>query len=490
MNNFEKTLNQVIDDNNISTSWSKNVIDQSLSLKNRFNQNRKDLKNEHFVTIDGEDAKDFDDAVYCEKSKSTFKLKVAIADVSELIAENSYLDKEALNRGTSIYFPSKVIPMFPEKISNDLCSLKPNEARNVLVCEMIFDLKGEMLSYVFFEGVIESKKRMTYNEVEKILLEEHNFQDENIFNSLNSLRSLVKKLLAKRSKRNALEIENVEPVLKFNQDGDFEKIYEPKRFFSHKMIEESMIAANICASQYVEKYYGFSIYRVHENPEHLKLESLKNFFSLKGFSSKKFHDPLELITSLIGHSRNSELKKVMQVLILQSMKRAEYSTKKIGHFGLQLESYSHFTSPIRRYPDLILHRMIKKILRGNIFDINQEELESDLNDLSSLERKAESASRQFIQQLVCYQLREFIGDDFDTHVAGIADFGLFCEIENFYISGLIHVSDLKKDRYIFDKQANLLKGKRTGRTFRIGQKIRVKLVNVFPEERKIVLIPQ
>ncbi len=227
------------------------------------------------------------------------------------------------------------------------------------------------------------------------------------------------------------------------------------------MIEESMISANICAADFMKKNYGYGVYRVHEEPEFLKIESLKNFFSLKGLSYSKELNSLNLINAFINHANKNQESKIFNILILQSLKRAKYSTQEIGHFGLQLEKYSHFTSPIRRYPDLITHRLIKNMINSSKKTFSKELLEENLENLSDLERRA-----------------------------GITEFGLFCEIENYFISGLIHVSDLSRDRYIYDNQANILKGKRTGKTYRIGQKINAQLVSIVPEDRKITLVPK
>ena len=255
------------------------------------------------------------------------------------------------------------------------------------------------------------------------------------------------------------------------------------------MIEESMIAANVCAAKFMKQNFGYGIYRVHEEPEFLKLESLKKFFQLKGHSASSSSNALDLLNSFSKHASKNSENKLLNILILQSLKRAQYSTKEIGHFGLQLERYSHFTSPIRRYPDLLAHRLIKSVIKNSNKNYSQEIFEKNLNELSSLEKRAEVASRQVTQQMICYHLRKFLGEEFNTVVVGVAEFGLFCEIQDKYISGLIHVSDLKRDRYIFDSQANILKGKRTGKTYRIGQKIRAQLVNVIPEDRKITLLP-
>ena len=484
MNYLENTISQIIKEQNIPFEWNS-LVDQELENINlKENLNRKDLTNEPFVTIDGEDAKDFDDAVFCHLNKSLYTLKVAIADVASVVSYNSELDKEAFKRGTSIYFPNTVIPMLPEMISNNICSLVPNKKRNVLVCEMIFNLEAQIQSYKFYEAEISSFKRFTYHEIQ-----DYKIDNSEICQSIESLKELTNKLLENKLKRNALEIESTEPIISIDKDGGILDISSTTRLFAHQMIEESMIAANICAAKFIKKHYGYGIYRVHEEPESVKIEGLKKFFSLKGHSAKKNSTTLDLINSLINHANKNENNKLFNIMILQSLKRAQYSTKEIGHFGLQLEKYSHFTSPIRRYPDLIVHRMIKNIINNSGRTFVQEDLDDELGELSSLEKRAEISARQVNQQLICHHLKKFIGDEFNTFVVGIAEFGLFCEIDKYFISGLVHVSDLKRDRYIFDNQANILKGRKTGKTYRIGQKIRVQLANVIPEERKIILVP-
>ena len=491
MNKLIDAIDQVIEENSLPHEWSKEISAELKQLKHKEeSKKRVDLRSHPFVTIDGKDAKDFDDAVFCEEESNGFMLQVAIADVADIVKQGTELDFEALKRGTSIYFPKKVIPMLPEEISNNLCSLVPKEDRNVLVCKIIFNKEGVMNSYEFNEAIINSNKRFTYNEVEFLLQDKEINISSKILQSIIALKKLTKKLLKERLKRNALEIDSSEPVLKFNNKDGISEISVPKRLFAHQMIEEAMISANICAAKFIKKHLGFGVYRVHEEPESLKIENLKKFFSLKGLSSKSFLDTLELINGFIGHINKNEENKMLNILILQSLKRAQYSTKEVGHFGLQLKEYSHFTSPIRRYPDLISHRLIKNILNKEVQSQSIEHLEETLSELSSLEKRAENSSRQVTQQLICHHLTKFIGDEFSSLVVGVTEFGLFCEIEKHYISGLVHVSDLSRDRYIFDKEANILKGKKTGKTFRIGQKITVQLVNVIPEERKIVLVPK
>tara|TARA_Y200000002_G_scaffold86885_1_gene69244 strand:+ start:294 stop:1769 length:1476 start_codon:yes stop_codon:yes gene_type:complete len=491
MNKLVNAIDQVVEENNLPHEWSKEIVAELKELEHKKEpKNRVDLRSHPFVTIDGKDAKDFDDAVFCKEELNGFMLQVAIADVADIVKQGTELDFEALKRGTSIYFPKKVIPMLPEEISNNLCSLVPREDRNVLVCKIIFNKEGVINSYEFDEAIINSNKRFTYNEVEYLSQDNQVNISSNILDSINALKNLTKKLLKERLKRNALEIDSAEPVLKFDNKDNINEILVPKRLFAHQMIEEAMISANICAAKFIRKHLGFGIYRIHEEPENLKIENLKKFFSLKGLSSKSFSDALELINGFISHVNKNEENKMLNILILQSLKRAQYSTKEVGHFGLQLKEYSHFTSPIRRYPDLISHRLIKNILNKEVQSQSIENFEETLDELSSLEKRAENSSRQVTQQLICHHLTKFIGDEFSSLVVGVTEFGLFCEIEKHYISGLVHVSDLSRDRYIFDKEANILKGKKTGKTFRIGQKITVQLVNVIPEERKIVLVPK
>ena len=490
MNNLKSTISQVIEENLISTEWSDAVNTEVKNLNLNTNDHpRKDLTKVPFVTIDGADAKDFDDAVFCNLNDSGFLLNVAIADVAELVNEDSYLDQEAKKRGTSIYFPSKVIPMLPEKISNNLCSLVPDEIRNVLVSEINFSLDGSIKSYKFFQAKIMSHKRMTYAEVEEYIKNNNSNVSKKIKTSLDALNLLTKNLLVKRSQRKALEIEGNEPILSIDENGKVSSIDLPRRLYAHQMIEESMLAANVCAANFMHKHYKFGVYRVHEKPEELKLESLKSFFSLKGFSSQNKDTPLTLINKCLQFSSKNKLNKVLQTVVLQSLKRAEYSTKEIGHFGLQLDRYSHFTSPIRRYPDLMAHRLIKNIINKGNLDINKDKIEEICGEMSELERNAEKSSRQVVQQMICHHLKKYIGHEFSSTVTGITDFGLFAEIDNFYVSGLIHVADLPGDRYFYDKDANLLKGKRTGRVYRLGQDIKIKIMNVLPSERKITLIP-
>ncbi|MDB4120453.1 RNB domain-containing ribonuclease [Gammaproteobacteria bacterium] len=320
MNHIETAISQVIEENYLPYEWSEQIEKELDKVSLDENLPRKDLTNMPFITIDGADAKDFDDAIFCEQKKSSIELHVAIADVAEIVRPGTAINKEAIERGTSIYFPSKVIPMLPEKISNGLCSLVPNEIRNVLVCKIAFAADGEKESYEFFEARIKSHRRMTYIEVENHLKNSNNELPDAVKASIQCLHTLTKKLLVKRSHRSALEIEGQEPLLKINRDGAVEEITLPSRLYAHQMIEEAMLAANVSAASFMKKHYKFGVYRNHEEPDNVKLESLKTFFLLKGFSKSFKKSPLELVNQCLGHAKEHKLDKVLQTVVLQSLK--------------------------------------------------------------------------------------------------------------------------------------------------------------------------
>ena len=487
---YKEAIQDAISTHELPSEWSSALLSEAehVAQKKKTAKYRKDLRKLPFVTIDGEDAKDFDDAIYCVKNTSGYRLYVAIADVSFYVEANSKLDKEAKKRGTSIYFPETVIPMLPENLSNGICSLRPNEDRCSMICEMSIDLDGTRKKYKFYSGLINSKARLTYNQVEKHFKKSSTIKQSIVRESIKHLFDLTNLRLKLRNQRKALEINPTEAILDLNKNKEVNNIVVKRNLFAHKLVEESMLLANESAAEFMHDRLDLGVYRIHEEPEELKIDALKNFFAAKGLTSKPKKNPLEVITQCLEFSKDHQLKKSLQTLVLQSLKRAEYSTEDIGHFGLQLEQYAHFTSPIRRYPDLMVHRLIKDKLQKNINKPNQEQIELDCCELSDLERQAEKASRTVVQQIICHHLKQFIGDDFNAMITGVTDFGIFAEIDSFYVSGLIHVSDLPGDRYIFDKISGVLKGKRTGRSFRQGQSIRVKINNVLPYERKINLL--
>ena len=485
MNFLEYSIDQILEENQIPHTWSRSVKNEVTGLQLEKNLDRKDLSESDFVTIDGKDAKDFDDAVLCKKLKTGYKLLVAIADVSSLVRPGSAIDKAAKERGTSIYFPNTVIPMLPEEISNDLCSLVPNKIRNVVVSDITFDDDGEIKNYDFYEAKIESKYRLTYKQVEEAILKKKEVASKNVNESINALKELTITLLDKRARRNALEIESSEPMLKINNMGEVESINLSKRMFAHQMIEEAMIAANICAIMFVKSSLKISINRFHDRPDTDKLLALFEKFQSLGL--KKSDDPIILLQRCIELAKRSENATSLQSLILQGLPRAIYSSKKSGHFGLQLEEYSHFTSPIRRYPDLIIHRLIKSVLKKEKINFDEEAFEEECVNLSNLEKRAEKSSRQVSQQLICFFLKDKVGNVLPARVVGVTHFGVFCELEGFFVSGLMHVSDLKDDHYVYSERNNILKGKRSGKTFKIGDQFNVRIDAVIPEERKIIL---
>jgi len=485
VNFLEYSIDQILEENQIPHTWSKSVKNEVTGLQLEKNIDRKDLSEADFVTIDGKDAKDFDDAVLCKKLKTGYKLSVAIADVSSLVRPGSEIDKAAKERGTSIYFPNTVIPMLPEEISNDLCSLVPNKIRNVVVSDITFDTDGEIKDYDFYEAKIESKYRLTYAEVEEAILRKKKIGSASVNDSIYALKELTMILLDKRAKRNALEIESSEPILKINNLGEVEAINLSRRMFAHQMIEEAMIAANICAIMFVKSSLEISINRFHDKPDTDKL--LELFEKFQSFGLRKSDDPIILLQRCIEIAKRSENATSLQSLILQGLPRAIYSSKKSGHFGLQLEEYSHFTSPIRRYPDLIIHRLIKSILKKEKVHFDEEAFEEECGNLSDLEKRAEKSSRQVTQQLICFFLKDKVGNTMPARVVGVTHFGVFCELEGFFVSGLMHVSDLKDDHYVYSERNNILKGRRSGKTFKIGDQFNVRIDAVIPEERKIIL---
>ena len=468
MSNLDICINQVIQENDIPYKWNEAINQELDSIRCDFKKSREDLTKIPFVTIDGKDAKDFDDAVYCSKEDYGFNLKVAIADVAEIVEQDTEIDKEAFKRGTSIYFPQKVIPMLPEKISNNICSLIPNEKRNVLVCNIQFDDEGIIQSYNFSESIICSHKRLTYDEVD-------NFKDDAaVCTSLESLKLLTKKRLKKRFDRSALDIETNEPILILNEDGELSDLLTYKRLYAHQMIEESMISANICAARFMKEHYGFGVYRVHEEPDYLKVDALKKFFSMKGLPSNKPVKKLELINSFIRYANKNEDSKLFNVLILQSLKRAYYSTKEIGHFGLQLEKYSHFTSPIRRYPDVIVHRLLQDILDKNYGKMDKN-LQKKAAHCSEQENNAVKAERDSIKFMQIKFMMNKIGESFRGIISGVSDWGIYVEIEENKCEGMVYVKDIKDDKYYYSSEEASLIGKKNKKKYQLGDSITVEV---------------
>ena len=455
-------------------------------------RDRQDLRELPLVTIDGEDARDFDDAVYCEPVKGGWRLLVAIADVAHYVETGGALDVEARARGTSVYFPNRVIPMLPEALSNGLCSLNPQVDRLCMVCEMRVSSTGKITRAHFFEAVMCSAARLTYTEVAAFLTNPEALNTEKaraLAMPLQHLHAVFKVLLQARIERHALEFDSPELKARFDQQGKIAAFVEASRNDAHRLIEECMIAANVQAAKFLKKHKIPTLYRVHGSPEEDRLEKLREF--LRGFAiSLPQSGPIKPadLSLVLRQTHSSDEARLIETVVVRSLPQAVYQPENIGHFGLALAEYAHFTSPIRRYPDLLVHRGIRHVLHGGTASDWPEVLaQMDMlgQECSRLERRADDATRDAMSWLKCEFMQDRIGDEFDTIVTGIVDFGLFAQVKGMQIDGLIHVSSLGTDYFNRDKSGYRLVGERSGRVFRLGDSLRVRLVNVVIDERKI-----
>ncbi|SEM84954.1 ribonuclease R [Nitrosomonas marina] len=451
---------------------------------------RRDLRHLPLVTIDGETARDFDDAVYCERDDHGFTLYVAIADVSQYVHPDDAFDREALTRGNSVYFPQRVIPMLPEVLSNGLCSLNPKKNRLCMVCEIRFDAHGEQQHYVFYPALMKSHARLTYTRVAAMLTHPKSKeakQHAKLLPDLKNLHALFKVLLKARKKRGAIDFETTETQMLFNAQGKIDKIEPIQRNDAHRLIEECMLAANVCAADFLQQHGHPVLYRIHERPAADKLEALRDFLKefgvqLGGKNKPKASDYAKTLSKI----KNRPDIHLLQTVMLRSLPQAQYSPDNCGHFGLAYDAYTHFTSPIRRYPDLLTHRAIKAVLRGEQYTPGDwQELGSYC---SQTERRADEATRDVETWLKCFFMQDRIGECFDGIISSVTGFGLFVALEEMYVEGLIHISELPSDYFHFDPARHCLLGERTGRQFRIGDRLSVKLVRVNLETSKIDFI--
>ncbi|MFQ0973133.1 ribonuclease R [Gilliamella sp. CG35] len=458
---------------------------------------RKDLRDLPLVTIDGEDARDFDDAVYCQKNRGGgYRLWVAIADVSYYVRPDKALDKEACLRGTSVYFPSRVVPMLPEALSNGLCSLNPQVDRLCLVCEMTISNKGRLTGYQFYDAVMNSHARLTYTKVAKILDGDEELRQHyhDLVPHLENLYGLYKVLDKSRIARGAIGFESEEPKFIFNADKRIESIELAQRNDAHKIIEECMILANVAAAKLVIVADVPALFRVHDRPDEERMNNLRSILqelglSLGGGVNPKSKDIAELMLAIEDRIDSD----MLQTVILRSMKQAIYDPENRGHFGLALEEYGHFTSPIRRYPDLLLHRTIKWILAneqhktsktgGHRYTINEMLYFGEHCSLT--ERRADEAVRDVVDWLKCDYMQDHVGEVFNGTISSVVNFGFFVRLDDLFTDGLVHVSSLENDYYIYDASRNRLIGENTHYSYRLGDKVSVKVENVNPEERKI-----
>jgi len=448
---------------------------------------RVDLRSLLLITIDGETARDFDDAVYCEPQGSGWRLVVAIADVSFYVRPGDALDKEAYDRGNSVYFPRRVIPMLPEALSNGLCSINPDVERLCMVCDMQIDGKGEIQRYKFYPSVMRSKARMTYTKVHEMLADPTcKLAQEQawLMPHLQNLQALYNVLAKAREKRGAIEFETMETLMVFNEHGKIERIEPVVRNEAHRLIEECMLAANVCASDFLKAHQHPVLYRIHAGPSAEKLTKLRDFMKEFGFTLEGGDTPhAKDYSKLLNRIKGRPDEQLLQTVLLRSMQQAVYSPDNVGHFGLAYESYTHFTSPIRRYPDLLVHRAIKAVLENKKYKAGDW---AELGMHCSLtERRADDATRDVDAWLKCYYMQDKVGESFDGTVSGVTSFGLFVALDGIYIEGLLHITELGNDYFQHDNVRHVLTGERTGKSFRLGDRLRIKVVRVDMETSKI-----
>ena len=490
---------------------------------------RVDLRDVPLVTIDGEDARDFDDAVYCEPVKigrtNAYRLIVAIADVSHYVKPNDALDVDALERSTSVYFPRRVIPMLPEKLSNGLCSLNPAVDRLTLVCDAVITQKGEIKAYQFYPAVIHSAARLTYNEVAAILGNTKGpeaARRPGIVQHLQHLYEVFQALSRARAERGAIDFETTETYIVCNPLGKIEKIIPRTRNDAHRVIEECMLAANVCAADLLLRHKQPGTYRIHASPTKEKLTQVRTFLGQVGLSLAGGDKPTAGdYANLMKQVKERPDAALLQTMLLRSMQQAVYSPDNIGHFGLAYEAYAHFTSPIRRYPDLLTHRAIKAVLAGKKYNPTGIDLatlnttvsnaarkqnakdkaagtqknEKDMTIWDALgvhcsanERRADEASRDVEAWLKCYFIKDKLGEEFTGVIAGVTTFGIFVQLDELFIEGLVHITELGTDYFQYDEARHELRGERTGKRYQLTDRVTVQVARVDLEARKIDLV--
>jgi ribonuclease R len=455
-------------------------------------ENRVDLRTTPLVTIDGEDARDFDDAVFCKKTPKGWKLLVAIADVSHYVQIGTALDREAHNRSTSVYFPEQVIPMLPEILSNGLCSLNPHVDRLCMVCELLFDENGAVIASRFFDAVMQSHARMTYTDVAKILVDGDKALSKKyqaLLPHLRELYALYHVLRASREQRGAMDFDTHETKIVFGANRKIEKIVPTIRNDAHKLIEEFMIAANAATARFLSKKKIPNLRRIHEGPSVDKILNLKTFLGELGLKMGGGANPTPLdYMHLVDSIKGRPDAHLIQTVLLRSMSQAVYSPELKGHFGLALDAYAHFTSPIRRYPDLLVHRAIRHSLQGKTADsfiYGVPDMVILGEHCSANERRADDATRDVISWLKCEYMMDKIGEEFVGIISAVTSFGFFAELADIYVEGLIHISNLGQDYFHFDPISHSLIGERTNTRFRLGDSVKIKVVQVNLDEKKI-----
>jgi len=453
---------------------------------------REDIRSLPLVTIDGEDARDFDDAVFCERKGEGWRLLVAIADVSHYVQPDSALDVEATARGNSVYFPERVIPMLPEVLSNGLCSLNPHIDRLCMVCDMQLDAGGVFQTARFYPAVMHSHARLTYTKVAAMLVdgdEKLRHEYALILPHLENLYKLYQLMAKRRRQRGAIDFDTTETRIVFGADRKIEKIVPVLRNDAHRLIEEFMIMANVATARYLLKNKISALYRIHEGPKQIKLEALREFLGefglqLRGGDKPSARDFARLLSEIQARPDAH----LIQTVMLRSLQQAVYSPDNVGHFGLAFDAYAHFTSPIRRYPDLLVHRAIRHLLehkRAKGFRYDHDAMVKLGENCSQTERRADEATRDATDWLKCEFMLDKVGEEYDGTISSVTSFGLFIELDDIYVEGLVHVTSLEKDYFHFEPVKHRMLGERTRKVYRLGDRLRIRVARVDLDERKI-----
>ena len=491
----------IIEEYELPTEFPEDVITEAEALPGEVAESmlkeRVDLRSLKTVTIDGERAKDFDDAVSIERlPDGRFRLWVHIADVSYYVPWGSELDNESYNRGTSVYLPDRVIPMFPERLSNHICSLNPREDRLTLTAEMMFDGNGNRINYKIYESVINSNERMTYTAVKEILEDEDSkiiSRYSDLIETFHLMRELCLKLRAKRMGRGSIDFDLPEPEIILDLQSKTINIVRSERNIAHQIIEEFMLAANETIAQHMGNKEIPFIYRVHESPDEDKIMEFNEFMEDLGYKFKLNHQQPKTFQRLLNKLEGKTEETLINQLLLRSMKQARYSTENIGHFGLASQHYTHFTSPIRRYPDLIVHRLIKEVSKNRrVKEDRRSMLDAKLKDIakhsSERERLSMEAEREVVELKKLEFMQDKIGSEYDGVISGVVAFGFFVELEDILVEGLVRVTSMYDDFYRFEERQHRLAGDRTDKVYRLGDKVRVRVDKVDMEKRKIDFI--
>ena len=484
----------------IPLTWPEQVQQEIATLSHEVPEaakmGREDVRGLPLVTIDGVDARDFDDAVYCERKSHGWRLLVAIADVSSYVKPNTALDAEARSRGNSVYFPQRVIPMLPEILSNGLCSLNPQVDRLCMVCDMSINDDGNITHYRFYDAVMRSAARLTYDEMAAMVVDKApqvRSKYQHLLPHLEELHALYHTMITARQRRGAIDFETTETRIVFGADRKIECIVPVVRNDAHRIIEECMIAANVAAAWFLSSCKIPVVYRVHEGPNEVKLADLREFLresglNLRGGAKPQARDYAELLNKV----RSRPDFGLIQTVLLRSLSQATYTPVNVGHFGLAHEAYTHFTSPIRRYPDLLVHRAIRHALgvsgshgTAKNFAYDVAAMEAMGLHCSATERRADEATRDAVDWLKCEFMMDKVGEEFDGIITGVTTFGIFVELREIYVEGLVHVTALKNDYYHFDSARHRLQGERTGKNYRLADPVRIKVMRVDLDSKKI-----